>query len=59
MAAGVTADDLKTLDMTYNKGPSSWVRAHIATYKNGGKRTFIMQRGTKFRAEGAIEDSRV
>jgi len=52
--AGVTGGDPVTLDMGYNKGPGNWVRAHIGTYI-GGKRTMIIMRGLKFRAEGEIE----
>lgn len=55
--AGVTGGELETLDMGYNKGPSSWARAHIGTYR-GGKRTIILMRGVKHRATGAIEDAR-
>jgi hypothetical protein len=44
-SAGVSA----TLDMGYNKGPSSWSWSHIVTYPNG-KRAIITQRGNKYRA---------
>jgi hypothetical protein len=44
-----TAGVLATLDMGYNKGPSSWSQSHIVTYPNG-KRTIITQRGSKWRA---------
>ncbi len=41
--AGVTG----SLDMGYNKGPSSWSHAHILTYANGF-RTIITQRGSNW-----------
>jgi hypothetical protein len=44
-----TAGVLATLNMGYNKGPSSWSQSHIVTYPNG-KRTIITQRGAKWRA---------
>jgi hypothetical protein len=44
-SAGVSA----TLDMKYNKGPSSWSWSHIITYQNG-KRAIVTQRGIKYRA---------
>jgi hypothetical protein len=44
-----TAGVLASLDMGYNKGPSSWSCSHIVTYPNG-KRTIITQRGSKWRA---------
>ena len=43
--AGVTG----TLDMGYNKGPSSWSHSHIVTYPNG-KRTIITIKNGKWRA---------
>lgn len=43
--AGVTG----SLDQGYNKGPSSWSRSHIVTYKNG-KRAIVTMRGDKWRA---------
>jgi len=51
LAAGVTAGDMETLNMGYNKGPGSWARAHIVTYY-GGKRTHLIMRGLKYRAVG-------
>lgn len=44
-----TAGVLGSLDMGYNRGPSSWSCSHIVTYPNG-KRTIITQRGKKWRA---------
>lgn len=44
-----TAGTLSKLDMGYNKGPSSWVHANILTYPSG-KRTVMIQRGSKWRA---------
>lgn len=38
-----------TLDMGYNKGPSSWTHSHIVTYPNG-KRTIITMYGGRWRA---------
>jgi len=43
--AGVSA----TLDMGYNKGPSSWSHSHIITYPNG-KRTIVTIKQGKWRA---------
>lgn len=43
--AGVSA----TLDMGYNKGPSSWSHSHILTYANG-KRTIVTIKDGKWRA---------
>lgn len=43
--AGVSA----TLDMTYNRGPSSWSRSHIITYRNG-KRCIVTMWNNKWRA---------
>ena len=43
--AGVTG----SLDMGYNRGPSSWSHSHIVTYKNS-KRTIITVRNGKWRA---------
>lgn len=44
-----TAGVLASLDMGYNKGPSSWSQSHILTYPNG-KRCIVTQRGSKWRA---------
>lgn len=44
-----TSGVLGSLDMGYNKGPSSWSCAHIVTYPNG-KRSIITQRGKQWRA---------
>lgn len=44
-----TAGVLGSLDMGYNKGPSSWSCSHIITYPNA-KRAIITQRGNRFRA---------
>lgn len=44
-----TAGVLGSLDMQYNRGPSSWSCSHIITYPNA-KRTIITQRGPKWRA---------
>ena len=44
-----TAGTLSQLDMGYNKGPSSWTHANILTYPSG-KRTIMIQRGSKWRA---------
>ena len=44
-----TAGVLASLDMGYNKGPSSWSHASILTHQNG-KRQMIVQRGSKWRA---------
>lgn len=44
-----TAGVLGSLDMGYNKGPSSWSCSHIVTYPNG-KRSIITQRGRNWRA---------
>lgn len=38
-----------SLDMGYNKGPSSWSHSHIVTYNNG-KRTIITMKRGKWRA---------
>lgn len=43
--AGVSA----SLDMGYNKGPSSWSHSHIVTYQNG-KRTIVTMKQGKWRA---------
>lgn len=43
--AGVSA----SLDMGYNRGPTSWANSHIITYRNG-KRAIITQRGKKWNA---------
>ena len=42
-----TAGVLGSLDMGYNKGPSSWSCSHILTYPNG-KRAIITQRGKQW-----------
>ena len=44
--AGVSA----SLDMGYNKGPSSWAHAHVLTYPTG-KRAIVVMRGNQWRAE--------
>jgi len=44
-----TAGVLASLNMGYNKGPSSWSQSHILTHENG-KRQMITQRGEKWRA---------
>lgn len=44
-----TAGVLGSLDMQYNRGPSSWSCSHIITYPNG-KRTIVTQVGDKWRA---------
>ena len=44
-----TAGVLGSLDMGYNKGPSSWSCSHIVTYPNG-KRTIVTQVKDKWRA---------
>jgi hypothetical protein len=44
-----TGGVLASLDMGYNKGPSSWSCSHILTLPNG-KRQIITQRGSKWRA---------
>lgn len=44
-----TAGVLGSLDMGYNKGPSSWSCSHIVTYPNG-KRTIVTQHGKEWRA---------
>lgn len=44
-----TSGVLGSLDMGYNKGPSSWSCSHIITYPNA-KRTIVTQRGSKWRA---------
>lgn len=44
-----TAGVLASLNMGYNKGPSSWSHSHILTHENG-KRQMITQRGKKWRA---------
>lgn len=44
-----TAGVLASLNMGYNKGPSSWSHSHILTQPNG-KRQMITQRGPKWRA---------
>ena len=36
------------LDMTYNKGPSSWSQSHVVVYGNG-KRAIITHRGDRWR----------
>jgi hypothetical protein len=38
-----------TLDMGYNKGPSSWSHSHVVTYPNG-KRTMVTMYAGKWRA---------
>ena len=43
-----TAGVLASLNMGYNKGPSSWSHSHILTHGNG-KRQMISQRGTRWR----------
>ena len=44
-----TAGVLGSLDMGYNKGPSSWSCSHVLTYPNG-KRSIVTQRGSQWRA---------
>jgi hypothetical protein len=44
-----TSGVLGSLDMGYNKGPSSWSCSHIITYPNA-KRTIVTQRKHKWRA---------
>lgn len=44
-----TAGVLGSLDMGYNKGPSSWSCSHIITYPNG-KRAIVTQRRDRWRA---------
>ena len=44
-----TAGVLGSLDMGYNRGPSSWSHSNILTYPNG-KRSIITQVGKKWRA---------
>ncbi|MCB8881724.1 hypothetical protein ACELLULO517_15860 [Acidisoma cellulosilytica] len=44
-----TAGVSGSLDMGYNKGPSSWSHSHIITYPNG-KRAILTMRGKKWRA---------
>lgn len=44
-----TSGVLGSLDMGYNKGPSSWSCSHIITYPNA-KRTIVTQRGSQWRA---------
>lgn len=44
-----TAGVLGSLDMGYNRGPSSWSCSHILTYANA-KRCIITQRGHKWKA---------
>lgn len=44
-----TGGVLGSLDMGYNKGPSSWSHSSIVTYGNG-KRTIITQNGDKWKA---------
>lgn len=44
-----TAGVVGSLDMGYNKGPSSWTCSSIVTYPNS-KRTIVTQRGRKWRA---------
>ncbi|ASV44559.1 DNA transfer protein [Agrobacterium phage Atu_ph02] len=44
-----TAGVLGSLDMGYNKGPSSWSCSHIITYPNA-KRTIVTQRGNRWKA---------
>lgn len=48
--AGVTAGDPDEPRMDYATGPSSWSRTHVAQYE-GGKRTMITMRGTRWRAD--------
>jgi hypothetical protein len=45
MSSGVSGD----LDMTYNRGPSSWSHSLVITYPNG-KRAIVTMRGPKWRA---------
>lgn len=45
-----TAGVLGSLDMGYNKGPSSWSHSSIITYPNA-KRAIVSQRGIKWRAQ--------
>lgn len=44
-----TAGVLASLNMGYNKGPSSWSHSHILTHSNG-KRQMITQKGEQWRA---------
>lgn len=44
-AAGVSG----SLDMKYNRGPSSWNQSHVLTYRSG-KRAIITRRGPRFYA---------
>lgn len=46
-----TAGVLGSLDMGYNKGPSSWSCSHIITYRNG-KRAIVTQRGKEWHGRG-------
>lgn len=45
-----TTGTSSSLDMGYNRGPSSWSHSHVILYPNGG-RAIITQYGGKWRAE--------